>query len=175
MLERELIEMTDEQRSILRRRAPNAVSKFLLKTLFQTHDQSEIDQDIAEGRLERLAVEGTWLARGTEHGDEGPILFMGSGEAVLILMGQWLYDPHIVGEAYPEQGFFKSFSLVRARHSGVPFALKPFTMDILPVTRELGGDALSNLMKMPGTGDTALIAGGSVEQLEGALQAFDKL
>jgi hypothetical protein len=82
--------------------------------------------------VEVLTVEMGRLAVGEEWNDEGPILFfeLGHGE-LLVLWGQWLYDPHVVTSElldidalWERNRWFKHFELVRSPFSGLVLSLK---------------------------------------------------
>src|SRR5438067_1454904 len=67
--------------------------------------------------VEVLTVEGGRFAIGEECSDEGPILFFELGQnQLLVLWGQWLYDPHVVttwlldmDELWEHNKWFKHF------------------------------------------------------------------
>mgnify|MGYP003580405917 CR=1 FL=1 len=84
------------------------------------------------GTVEVLTVEVNRFAVGQECNDEGPILFFElTQNELLVLWGQWLYDPHVVTTELPDIGglwernaWFKQFELVRSSSSGVVLSLK---------------------------------------------------
>jgi hypothetical protein len=101
------------------------------------------DKVIAEGRKQleadyrgktvdvlRVGVER--YAVGEECNGEGPILFVELGQnELLVLWGQWLYDPHVVtsdffhvDELCEQNAWFKHFELVRLPSSGLVLSLK---------------------------------------------------
>ena len=82
--------------------------------------------------VEKLRVEVSRYAVGEEFNDEGPILFFEVGEnELLLLWGQWLYDPHVVtshlldlDEIWERNAWFKHFEVVRSPSSGIVLSLK---------------------------------------------------
>ena len=84
------------------------------------------------GTVEVLTIEVKRYAVGEECNDEGPILFFELGQnELLVLWGQWLYDPHVVttefldiDELWERNAWFNHFELTRSPSSGLVLSLK---------------------------------------------------
>lgn len=82
--------------------------------------------------VEEVRVEVNRYAVGEEINDEGPIFFFEIGKnELLVLWGQWLYDPHVVishlldlDELWERNAWFKHFEIVRSPASGIVLSLK---------------------------------------------------
>jgi hypothetical protein len=169
MLVRSHVPMPPSTRAALKASLPGAFGRWLDNLFRHAPRDGAVEEDLRAGSLERLTIEATWVAVGEEHNDEGPILFVGCGEVTLVLFGQWLFDPTILGTPLPEAGFFQKFSLLRASHSGIPFELLPEGTTTLPASGRVPIASLSRLLSMPGKGDTALLLGGELAGLEESL------
>jgi len=54
--------------------------------------------DLEHDRVQVIEVSDARVVQQEEYGDEGPILYFElDGETVLLLWGQWLFDPHVYG------------------------------------------------------------------------------
>ena len=95
-----------------------------------TANGERLESDTAT--VEVLTIEVSRFAVGEECNDEGPILFFElSGNELLVLWGQWLYDPHVVTTEFLDlnllwerNAWFKNFELVRSPASGLVLSLK---------------------------------------------------
>ena len=91
-----------------------------------------LQSDTDGGTVEVLTVEVKRYAVGEECNDEGPIFFFELGHnELLVLWGQWLYDPHVVTTEFIDidllwerNSWFKCFELVRSPSSGLVLSLK---------------------------------------------------
>ncbi len=89
--------------------------------------------------VEVLTVEVGRFAVGEECNDEGPILFFELEQnQILVLWGQWLYDPHVVTSElldidalWESNGWFKHFELVRSPSSGLVLSLKSIASEMV--------------------------------------------
>ena len=98
--------------------------------------------------VEVLTVEVERFAVGEESGDEGPILFLELEQnQLLVLWGQWLYDPHVVttwlldvDELWERKAWFKRFELVRSPSSGVVLSLRSMGRDTVSSAGTVGAE-----------------------------------
>lgn len=57
-----------------------------------------VKADLKDGRVQVIEVTNASVVQQEEYGDEGPILYFElNGETILLLWGQWLFDPHVYG------------------------------------------------------------------------------
>lgn len=103
---------------------------------------------IDSATVEVLTVDVERFAVGEESGDEGPILFLEVEQGqLLVLWGQWLYDPHVVttwlldvDELWEQNAWFKRFELVRARSSRVVLSLRSMGRDTVSSLGTVGAE-----------------------------------
>ena len=114
---------------------PRWLSRLLgrvLKTGEIAERKNQLERDYEHGAIEIVRVEASRFAIGEELNGEVPILFFEVGEnELLVLWGQWLYDPHVVtshlldlDELWERNAWFKYFELVRSPTSGIALSLK---------------------------------------------------
>lgn len=86
-----------------------------------------LDADLAAGKVESISCTVDAYAKGVEARNEGPKLFLDTGAGVVVLFGQWLFDPHVVLTEMPDDAaddaWFAEFDFVRAPRSGVVLSL----------------------------------------------------
>ena len=130
--------MTPQEKATLKEHLearPRWLSR-LLGSIFKTGEiaqgKEQVESDYGDGIAEVLTVEVGRFAVGEECNDEEPVLFFELGQSqVLVLWGQWLYDPHVVtterldvDELWERNAWFKHFELVRSPSSALVLSLK---------------------------------------------------
>lgn len=169
MLQRSRVDMSVEAAAALRRCLPGRLGR-LVSGILGRPDRSLVEEDLAHGKLELLQVEAEWLAAGDDSVTADPILFVGTGDSVLVLFGQWLFDPHVVDPSYPETGFFRNFELLRAPCSGRPLKLMPAGAETIATSQVLDFESYKYLMEIPGAGDTFVARARTIEDVAPALR-----
>jgi hypothetical protein len=130
--------MTDDEITRMRglRRRGNWI-----RNIFRRHRDGE-QRDPREDQLDvyHVAVERCFVPDGFS--DEMPLYVLALGDVILILFGQWMYDPHVViasNQACDKwsraDAFFKNFSLRWSAQDGVVFELKLNDESFVPCER----------------------------------------
>ena len=124
MLTRSQQPMTDDEVVRITRYQPrNWISRLLVRRqgkLSEIHATVEVDQ---------VSVEQCFIQ--ACFNEELPLYILDAGNFVIVLFGQWLYDPHVLlsnestFETWDSRNeFFARFSLKRSIHTGIVFELK---------------------------------------------------
>lgn len=161
--------MDGPARRALERRLPSSVDRALGRITGRDVEDAQLVGDLELGELEELAVQAEGILVGEEKNDEGPILFIACDpQTVLLLFGQWLFDPYVVPKTLPPNACFASFVLLRAPLSGIAIRLEPQGDATVAAERVVPAKALWPLAQLEGSVETHLFR-GSLNTLESSL------
>ncbi|NQT12648.1 MAG: hypothetical protein HQ582_07865 [Planctomycetes bacterium] len=132
-----------------------------------------VKADLENGLVEVIEVSGARVVQQEEYSDEGPILYFElDGETVLLLWGQWLFDPYVYGaEDHVVSDNAETF--LNAQDRQFAFPCTDFTVHHCRKSRrvvkiEIRGEPLLP-MRTLGWGDVPLQNVGDCEILRGTL------
>jgi len=110
------------------------------RLLFRSNRFPRAVLDTMQADVLVCSVRQAWIP--AEASEEIPIYVLDTGERVLCLAGQWLYDPHttVCSEELSdrwkmEQEFFRSIELRAILAEGIVLRLRPLEAEFLPVQK----------------------------------------
>lgn len=163
--------MTAQYHQILEQWQGNWLENIVARTCSGNYLREEYDaslrRDLAENVSESLEIEAERFAIAEDLDNEDPLLFFDAGDnQVVCLCGQWLHDPHVVLDEIDtndEFDWFRSFSLIRAPHTGIVFELKSRNTDLIRAERVINLNLLPLL-------EQSLVLEGTLDTLQESLQ-----